>query len=91
MLLASAVVNSVKALAGLDDKIMLISPIVLEPILRLKGEILGSASSVLKLDDVLIALVDMRGHQPHRRFSRELPSKAQRLRFSFHTNAAFRG
>lgn len=53
---ASAVVNSVKALAGLDDKIMLISPIVLEPILRLKGEILGSASSVLKLDDVLIAL-----------------------------------
>lgn len=53
---ASAVVNSIKALAGLDDKIMLISPIVLEPILKLKGDILGSASSVLKLDDVLIAL-----------------------------------
>jgi len=53
---ASAVINSIKRLAGLDDKILLISPIVLEPILRLKGDILGSASSVLKLDDVLIAL-----------------------------------
>ncbi len=53
---ASAVINSVKALAGLDDKILLISPIVLKPILRLKEDILGSSSSVLKLDDVLIAL-----------------------------------
>lgn len=54
---ASAVINSVKALAGLDDKILLISPIVLEPILHLKEDILqGSSSSVLKLDDVLTAL-----------------------------------
>lgn len=53
---ASVVVNSVKVLAGLDDKIMLISPIVLEPILNLKKDILGSASPVLKLDDVLTAL-----------------------------------
>ena len=53
---ASTVVNSIKTLAGLDDKIMLISPIVLEPILNLKKDILGSASPVLKLDDVLTAL-----------------------------------
>lgn len=53
---ASAVINSIKVLAGLDDKIMLISPIVLEPILSLKSDILGSSSSVLKLDDVLTAL-----------------------------------
>ena len=53
---ASCALNSVKALAGLDDKIMLISPIILEPILHLKEDILGSSSSVLKLDDVLTAL-----------------------------------
>ncbi len=53
---ASVVINSIKTLAGLDDKIMLISPIVLEPILNLKKDILGSASPVLKLDDLLTAL-----------------------------------
>ena len=53
---AAAIVNSIKLLAGLDDKIMLISPIVLEPIKHLKTDILRSQSSVLKLDDVLTAL-----------------------------------
>ncbi len=53
---ASVVLNSIKEMAGIDDDILLISPEVLEPILRLKGDVLGSASLVLKLDDVLIAL-----------------------------------
>ncbi len=53
---ASTVLNAIKVLAGLDDDILLISPTILEPILKLKSEILGSASPVLKLDDVLIAL-----------------------------------
>ena len=53
---ASAVLNSIKALGGIDDSILLIAPDVLAPILRLKIDVLGSKSSVLKLDDVLIAL-----------------------------------
>ena len=53
---SSCVLNAIKALAGIDDSLMLISPIVLEPILKLKINILGSRSSVLKVDDVLAAL-----------------------------------
>ncbi|PWM21221.1 MAG: hypothetical protein DBX44_08785 [Oscillospiraceae bacterium] len=53
---AAAVLNSVKALAGLSDEILLISPVVLEPIVRMKKEILGSRYPVLKLEEVLLAL-----------------------------------
>lgn len=53
---ASAVLNSIKLLAGLADEILLISPIVLEPIVRLKKEVLGSRYPVLKLEEVLQAL-----------------------------------
>lgn len=53
---ASVVLNSIKELAGLSDEILLISPIVLEPIIRLKKEILGSRYPVLKLEEVLQAL-----------------------------------
>ena len=53
---SSCVLNAIKVLAGIDDSLMLISPIVLEPILKLKINILGSRSSVLKVDDVLAAL-----------------------------------
>lgn len=53
---SSCVLNAIKALAGIDDSLTLISPIILEPILKLKIEILGSRSSVLKVDDVLAAL-----------------------------------
>ena len=48
--------NAIKAIAGIDDSLTLISPIILEPILKLKIDILGSRSSVLKVDDVLAAL-----------------------------------
>ena len=53
---SSCVLNAIKRLAGIDDDLMLISPIILEPILKLKINILGSRSSVLKVDDVLAAL-----------------------------------
>ncbi|MDL2253798.1 DUF1846 domain-containing protein [Ruminococcaceae bacterium OttesenSCG-928-I18] len=53
---ASVVLNSIKVLAGISDEILLISPIVLEPIVRLKKEILGSRYPVLKLEEVLQAL-----------------------------------
>ena len=48
--------NAIKMLAGITDGLTLISPIILEPILKLKIDILGSRSSVLKVDDVLAAL-----------------------------------
>ena len=53
---SSAVLNAIKALSNIDDDLMLISPIILEPIVRLKTEILGGRSTLLKLDDVLTAL-----------------------------------
>ena len=53
---SSCVLNAIKAIAGIDDRLTLISPIILEPILKLKIDILGSRSSVLKVDDVLAAL-----------------------------------
>ncbi len=53
---ASVVLNSIKVLAGISDEILLISPIVLEPIIRMKKEILGSRYPVLKLEEVLQAL-----------------------------------
>jgi uncharacterized protein (UPF0371 family) len=53
---ASVVLNSIKVLAGISDEILLISPIVLEPIIKLKENILGSRYPVLKLGEVLQAL-----------------------------------
>ena len=53
---SSCVLNAIKYLAHIDDSLTLISPIILEPILQLKIDILGSRSSVLKVDDVLAAL-----------------------------------
>lgn len=53
---ASVVLNSIKALANLSDEMLLISPIVLEPIIKLKKDILLSRYPVLKLEEVLQAL-----------------------------------
>lgn len=53
---ASVVLNSIKHLAGIADEILLISPNVLEPIIHLKKEVLGSRYPVLKLEEVLQAL-----------------------------------
>ncbi len=50
------ILNALKTLAGQEEKAHLIPPTILEPILRLKMNMLSSRSSVLKLDDVLTAL-----------------------------------
>lgn len=54
---AAAVLNSLKHLAGLShDNVFLISPEVLEPLLKLKKEVLDSHSKVLTGEEVLMAL-----------------------------------
>ena len=53
---SSCILNAIKYLANIDDSITLISPEILEPILELKRNILNSRASVLKADDMLIAL-----------------------------------
>lgn len=53
---ASSVLNALKELAGIDDKIKLIPKDRLEPVMRLKKEILGNVSPRLCLEDCLLAL-----------------------------------
>ena len=53
---SAATINAIKHLAGIRDDIQLIPAIVLTPIIALKKDVLGSKASVLKLDDVLLAL-----------------------------------
>ncbi|OUN17250.1 hypothetical protein B5G38_01630 [Gemmiger sp. An87] len=61
---SATVLNSLKALTGIQDSVMLIRPEVLEPILRLKIDYLGSRSSVLKVDDVLAGLAVSAATEP---------------------------
>jgi len=53
---AALLVNALKALGGISDSLDLISPVVLDPIRRLKTEALGSRNPRLHTDEVLIAL-----------------------------------
>ncbi|MBR7184853.1 MAG: DUF1846 domain-containing protein [Clostridia bacterium] len=53
---ATALINSVKVLSGIADEIFLLSPVVIEPIQRLKGEVFGDRVLRLGLEEVLIAL-----------------------------------
>jgi len=53
---AALMLNSLKALAGLDDSLHLISPSVIEPISKLKTGHLGNRNPRLHIDEVLIAL-----------------------------------
>ncbi len=53
---SAAVLNSIKVMADIPKSTLLISPSVLEPVLKLKIELLHSRSSLLKVDDVLTAL-----------------------------------
>ena len=61
---SSTILNSLKVLAGIQDSVLLIRPEVLEPILRLKIDYLGSRSSVLKVDDVLAGLAVSAATEP---------------------------
>lgn len=53
---AALLLNALKALAGLDDKIHLIAPEVIDPIQHLKVDHLGNRNPRLHTDEVLIAL-----------------------------------
>lgn len=53
---SSVLLNSIKVLSGIADEIHLISPVVLEPILRLKEDVFGSRDARLNLEEILIAL-----------------------------------
>ncbi|MBR6361239.1 MAG: DUF1846 domain-containing protein [Clostridia bacterium] len=53
---SAAVLNAVKALAGLPDDLLMIAPSIIEPIQRLKVNILKNHNPRLHLDETLIAL-----------------------------------
>ncbi|MBO5929196.1 MAG: DUF1846 domain-containing protein [Clostridia bacterium] len=53
---SGAVLNAIKVLADIPKEVLLMSPQILEPVLKLKLDLLHSHSSVLKTDDVLTAL-----------------------------------
>jgi len=53
---AAAVLNAIKHVAKIADEIHLISPAILEPIVNLKTKTLGSQSTALNCEEILIAL-----------------------------------
>ncbi len=53
---SALLLNSLKALAGLEDEVHLIAPTIIGPIQQLKIEHLGNANPRLHTDEVLIAL-----------------------------------
>ena len=53
---SALLLNALKALAGMDDPVHLISPLVIDPIQHLKVDHLGNRNPRLHTDEVLIAL-----------------------------------
>lgn len=53
---SAAMINAIKELANVADEIHLISPVILEPIMQLKGGTLGSKNPALNCEEMLIAL-----------------------------------
>ena len=53
---SAALLNALKHLAGIDDRVPLISPALIEPIQKLKVGYLGNENPRLHTDEVLIAL-----------------------------------
>lgn len=54
---AAAILNAIKYFAGLDDRLHMIAPSILEPIMTLKSDALGSGkNALLTTEEVLIAL-----------------------------------
>ncbi len=61
---SAAILNALKCMAGIDDRIDLISPEILEPITSLKIGLLGSKNPRLHPDELLIALSICAVHDP---------------------------
>ena len=53
---SSLLLNCLKAVAGIPDEINLISPTIIEPIQKLKTDIMGNHNPRLHMDEILIAL-----------------------------------
>ena len=53
---AAALLNALKKLGGIDDDFLLIPPTVVEPVQKLKTEVLGNRNPRLHADEILIAL-----------------------------------
>lgn len=53
---SAVLLNAIKELAGIDHAIHLVSPQAIEPIQKLKTEILGSRNPRLHTDEILVAL-----------------------------------
>lgn len=53
---AALLLNAVKHLAGIDDEIYLLSPSVLEPVIKLKTETLHNRRGTLNCEDILMML-----------------------------------
>lgn len=53
---SSLLINSIKELAGISDRIKLLSPVVIDPIIKMKKTTLGDKKDILNLEEVLIAL-----------------------------------
>lgn len=53
---ATCLLNAIKYLAKIPDDILLISPVVLEPIQKLKKQISSSNSTILNSEEIMIAL-----------------------------------
>ena len=53
---SAMLMNALKALAGIDDSLNLISPAIIEPIQKLKIDYLGNHNPRLHTDELLIAL-----------------------------------
>ena len=53
---ASAMLNAVKLLAGMADSLHLLSPLVLEPILRMKRDMLHASPTRMSVTEMLLAM-----------------------------------
>lgn len=53
---AAVLLNAIKYYANISDDIHLISPVILEPIMSLKTEVLGHRKTTLSCEEILIAL-----------------------------------
>jgi len=53
---SSAIINAIKHLAGIDDKVHILKPEVMSDLSKLKKDILNMTSESLTLDEILVAL-----------------------------------
>lgn len=53
---AAAVLNAIKQMAGISDELHLLSPVILEPIIRMKRDTFRSRVCALDCEEILIAL-----------------------------------